>query len=113
MSTTFELVNNTKKEKLSFPHLPVSTQNEICGHPVSSAIVSWYLINNRSDEIRFVSEFETSQKSEHLCYKEVTDEVISELIEVGIIKDEGFSWIDEDEPDTVYMRSLKNIWLGE
>ncbi len=111
MGTTFEIVNYTKKELISFSHLPVSKKKEICGNPVSSAIVSWYLINNRGDNIHFLSEFEVNTESEHFEYIDVTDQMILELVENGILKDNGMDWVDEDDPKNVYIRAIKNIWM--
>ncbi len=108
MGTTYILINDTKKEIISFPHLPVSKKREICGNPASSAIVSWYLINNRKDNIRFYSEHECSYP---IDYKEVTEKAILELIENEILEDNGMEWVDEDEPDKIYIRSLKNTWM--
>lgn len=36
----FVLINVTKKEKITYLHLPVSTKREIAGNPVSSAITT-------------------------------------------------------------------------
>jgi len=51
MSIGYELINQTKKEKISFYHLPVNTKKEIAGNPVSASIVSWYILDNQGDEI--------------------------------------------------------------
>jgi hypothetical protein len=116
MGAGFELVNNTKKEKISFLHLPVNTKREITGNPVSSAIVSWYLFKNQGDEIQFVSNtyedwpFTSGNKSDLQNYKDKTDSIIIELIENKIIQDNGIAWKDKDEPESVFIRDLSNIW---
>ena len=38
----------------------------------------------------------------------MTEIIIEELIEQGIIQDEGILWIDKEE--NLYYRDLKNIW---
>ncbi len=108
MGTTYILINDTKKEMIGFPHLPVSKKREIAGNPTSASIVTWYLINNRKDDIRFYSEYETSYPVD---YKDVTDQIILELIDNEILEDNGMEWVDEDEPEKVYIRSIKNIWM--
>ncbi len=119
MGEGYKLVNNTKKEKISFLHLPVNTKKEISGHPVSAALVSWYLVQNQGDSIQFVSDtyddwpFESGSKDEMHQYKDVTDEIINDLTNVGILRDDGIAWQDEDEPESVYIRALKNIWIEQ
>ncbi len=119
MGIGFILVNQSKKETITFIHLPVNTKKEIAGNPVSAAIVSWYLFKNQGDQIQFVSDsnndwpFKTGNK-EHLSdYEDKTDSIISELIESGILIDNGISWSDEDEPSTVYIRDISNCWFSK
>ena len=45
-------------------------------------------------------------------YKDVTEEVINELIDNQIIKDYGLIYIDEDDPE-IYIRDLRNIWMDK
>jgi hypothetical protein len=90
---------------------------ELSGNPVSAAMVTWYMIKNQGDMIQFVSDtygewpFSEGEPTEMLQYKDVTDNLISELISNGILQDNDKEWVDEDEPDTVYIRAIKNIWM--
>lgn len=54
MGVEYRLVNITKREKITFIHLPCYKEREIIGNPVSEDIVSWYLLKYRGDEIGFI-----------------------------------------------------------
>ena len=117
MSVGYELVNLTRGEVISFAHLPVNSKPEIVGHPVSSAIVTWYLLQHQGDDIQFVSDshedwpFKTGARGDVGSFIERTDEVIEKLISIGILEDRGLSFQDEDDPDNIYMREIVNVWL--
>ncbi len=119
MSTGYELINQTKKEKISFYHLPVSTINEISGNPVSASIVTWYMLNNQGDEIQFVSDtnndwpFSSGIRGDQENYQDKTDSLITKLINMGILKDNGIAYQDEDDPKNVYIRAISNVWLNQ
>ena len=119
MSTGYELINQSKKEKISFYHLPVSTKNEIAGNPVSASIVSWYILNNQGDEIQFVSDthddwpFSSGVRGDHENYADQTELLITKLISLGILQDNGISYQDEDDPENVYIRAISNVWLNQ
>lgn len=118
MSVSYCLINLTKKERISFAHLPVSTKWEITTYSVSAAITTWYLINNSGDQIGFVPDTYGSDDKEWLFknltwdqinqFTEITDKIINEMIKEGIIKDNGVEIFDENEPD-VYIRKLEVI----
>jgi hypothetical protein len=116
MGVGYKLVNQTKKEQISFIHIPANTARELAGNPVSAAIIAWYMLENRGDNIAFVSDtyddcpFPTSEKKKLSEYADKTNEVVTSLIDAGILTDDGVSWADEDEPDTVYERALRNTW---
>jgi hypothetical protein len=109
MSTSYYLVNDTKKEIISFLHLPVSTLREITGNPVSSAICTWYIAMNTNDKISLLSEHKIS-KDQIENYTDQTDKIIEELIKNKILKDEGYEKMIKDEPGIFY-RKIKNIWM--
>lgn len=117
MSVGYQLVNQSKKERIIFSHLPVSTRREIAGHPVSAALVSWYLLENQGDEIQFVSDtyddwpFNSGCRDDVGSYPDRTDRLIESLIEAGLLRDDGIAWRDEDEPQTVFERDIRNIWF--
>ncbi|WP_239714812.1 hypothetical protein [Paenibacillus sp. 19GGS1-52] len=101
MGVTYQLINLSKKEVINYSHLPASKLRGIVGNPVSSAITTWYLINNIGDTITFLSELDESpQDIEH--YKEVTDRIINELIQNQILKDEGLMYVDKDDSSNLY-----------
>ena len=116
MSVGFSLINNTKKEKISFLNLSVNTQNEISGNPAASALVAWYIIENRGDEMQFVSDtygdwpFQRGKLEDSYGYPDQTEKYIAILIKKGILRDDGFDYIDADEPDSCYTRRITNIW---
>lgn len=116
MGVEYTLVNETKKEIISFVHLNGSKKRELTGNPAQAAIVTWYLLNNQGDEIQFVSDsyedwpFQSGSKEEAWNYPDKTEELISVLIENQILKDNGYSYVDECEPDTVYVKDIVNVW---
>lgn len=116
MAVEYILVNETKKEWISFRHLNGSTMRELSGNPAQSAIVTWYLLNNPGDQIQFVSDtyddwpFKTGNRDDICGYLDKTNDLVNTLIEKGILKDNGFTYIDEDEPESVYIRDIMNIW---
>ncbi|NMP16344.1 hypothetical protein [Thalassotalea sp. Y01] len=113
MAVGFELVNISKNETIGFLHLPVITKMEIVRNPVSSLLVTYYLSENQGDLIQFVSDtyddwpFSFGKKSDMNNFEDVTDIYIDKLIRSNLIIDCGFEYQDEDEPDNVYIRSLK------
>lgn len=54
MGVRYQLINIAKKEIFTFSHLPCDKAREIVGNPVSTAIITWYLIENNGDEIGFI-----------------------------------------------------------
>jgi len=116
MAVEYILVNQTKKEKVSFLHLPGAKKRELAGGVASSSVVTWYLLNNQGDDIQFVSDtyndwpFSKGKREDITKYPDKTFEILEELIKEGILKDEGMSYIDEDEPDTVYIKRYINVW---
>jgi hypothetical protein len=119
MSVGFELVNASKKEMISFAHLPVNTKSEIIRNPVSASIIAWYLSEYQGDEIQFVSDtyddwpFSIGMKSDLSKYTDVTDETLATLIHLGILKDVGFEFQDPDEPNLVFIRAIRHCGVIE
>ena len=58
MSEMCWICNATKKEQLAFVHIDASTPRELAGNPAASAIISWYLSQNRGDLITFVGDYD-------------------------------------------------------
>lgn len=109
MGVEYVLINRSKKQQVAFYHLPVGKAKEISGNPVSAAIVTWYLLNNSGDEIQFIS-YEDPAFKEIFDFLDVTDSVINELIENGILLDEGIERFDDEEPE-IFIRNIRNVWL--
>lgn len=118
MGVGYILVNYSRKELISFAHIPASTAKELAGNPVSAAITTWYLLQHAGDAIAFLSDtygewcFPTGTRDEISNYLDVTDKVVESLIEAGILADLGIEWADKDKPDEIYMRGLKIIWMS-
>lgn len=116
MSVGYVLVNFSKKEIISFAHVGTTSALELAGNVASSSITTWYLLKNIGDSIAFVSDtyddwpFEFGTKSDLKSYEDVTNKVIRELLEEHILSDFGLSYIDENEPDEVFIRDLRNVW---
>jgi hypothetical protein len=116
MGVEYILVNETKKEMISFAHLNGSKMRELSGNPAQSAIITWYLLNNQGDQIQFVSDtyedwpFESCSRNQAWEYPDKTNELIDILIEKEILRDNGMSHIDEYEPNTTYTRDIINVW---
>ena len=117
MGVGYFLVNYSKKEWISFNHIGASKARELAGNPVSAAMTTWYLLHHAGDSVAFVSDtyddwcFPEGTFDEVSNYRDVTDDVVKSLIEAEILEDSGVEWADDDEPDKIYVRALKNVWL--
>lgn len=117
MGEGYSLVNQTKCEVIGFLHVPATKKRELAGNPAAAAITTWYLLENIGDDIAFVSDtfddwpFSNGNRKEMSAYTDVTDRVIESLIEQGVLADHGMSYVDPDEPDTIYERDLRNAWM--
>jgi hypothetical protein len=113
MSVGYNLVNHTRREWIIWAHLPVSTRSELITNPVSGAITVWYLLHHPGDRIAFVSDslgdwpFPDGSPDELATYREITDELVRKLCDEGFLRDDGMEWVDEDEPDRVYIRAIR------
>jgi len=113
MGVGYTLVNHTKKELIGFGHIPAKKARELAGNSVSAAIVTWYMLENLGDNIAFVSDTYDDwpfpgERNELSMYDDVTDLVVTSLVNAEILVDERIAWADEDEPDVIYMRALRN-----
>lgn len=111
------LVNIDKKQLIDFYRVDTGTKlRELSGNTVASTIVTYYLLSNIGNQISFINDVESSfvicgkkyQVDFFTNFQNVTEIIIEELIEQGIIQDEGILWIDKEE--NLYYRDLKNIW---
>ena len=117
MGVGFELVNATKRERVLFSHMPVSTMWEISGHPVAATIVTWYILNRRGDLISFVPDdrshwpFGSVSPGEAQAFRDVTVEIVQQLVDAGLVVDRGREIVDPTEPE-IYIRLLSREWSG-
>ena len=116
MGVGYYLVNMTAKEWVTFTHVSASTKRELAGNPASAAITTWYLLTHLGESIAFVSDsnndwpFMEGSRKDLIHFHDVTDDIIEQLIEEGILIDEGREVLFDNDQD-VYIRLLKNIWL--
>jgi len=117
MGRGYTLINVDKKEKIGFGNVNTGTKlRELSGTIVASSIITYYLLTNIGDKISFIDDhqisftlFEQTYDIEDFDdFKDVTDDVIEELIENKIFRDDGILWIDKEED--LYYRDLTNIW---
>ena len=111
------LVNIDKKQLIDFYRVDTGTKlRELSGNTVASTIVTYYLLSNIGNQISFINDVESSfvicgkkyQVDFFTNFQNVTEIIVEELIEQGIIQDEGILWIDKEE--NLSYRDLKNIW---
>jgi hypothetical protein len=116
MGPSVILWNATKREHISFVHIGSASAREVAGNPVSAAIVTWYLLQNVGDQISLQPAYDAQEAAnpvydEGIQSPDLMDQVVAALIDAGIVKDEGFSFRDETEPDSVYVRDIRSIWM--
>lgn len=113
MSIGYELVNFTRREVVSFAHIPASKKSELAGSPIASAITTWYMLECLGDQISFVSDtygewpFREGAPSDRNNYLDVTDRIVAELVAAGIFRDLGREYYSDDP--TEYIRLLENV----
>lgn len=116
MSNQFILINQTKKQQISFAHLNGSKKRELAGNSAQSAIVTWYMLNNIGDNIQFVTDSESDwpfvegNKQDSYEYEDKTEDTLAQLIDAGVLKDKGYLYVDDDDPENVYIKDIVNIW---
>jgi hypothetical protein len=117
MGVQYQLVNMTKRECISFTHMDGTKMKELAGNPAQASIVTWYLLNNQGDNIQFISDtynewpFNIGKRGDESGFKDVTMKYIDILIGQKILRNDGMLYVDEEEPDNIYIFNLKNIWL--
>ncbi len=115
MGATYILVNLDKEEQISFLHINASKMRELADVSASASITTWYLLNNRGNRITFLSDYESEyhlfgkfyHRSDFYSYKDVTDEIVEQLIKAEVLRDAGILWMDEDDSNS-YVRDLRN-----
>ena len=105
--------SQTKRERILFLNVPATTAWELAHCPAASAIVTWYMIHHPTDRIAFVSDtfddwpFKDGERSELRSYTEVTDQVVAQLIEQGILVDHGPARYFSGGEEETYDRDLR------
>lgn len=97
MALQYELVNATKRERLSLSALPGRTKHDIAGNPAAAAIVAWYMMEHPRDRITFVTDdiadtnpAVTARRDAGRArerYRDVTVDVITTLVAAGILEE--------------------------
>ncbi len=117
MGMGYNLVNIDKKQRVGFYNINTGIKlRELSGTIIASTIVTYYLLTNTGDRIGFINDTEESfivcgknYKSDYFInFVDVTEKIIEELIEEGIVKDNGILWIDKE--NNLFNRDLINIW---
>lgn len=119
MSVGYALVNKTRREILSFHRLPVSSASEIARDPVAALLTTSYMLRHLGEAIGFVSDtygewpFPEGECGAHARYRDVTDQMVQEMIGEGILRDDGILWRDDDDPG-LYIRKIGIVgWRDE
>ena len=113
MGTEYILVNQTKKELISFAHLNGSKKYELVINTGQSEIVTWYLLENQGDQIQFVSDtygewpFSIGNRNDLSGYMDKTEDILNKLIEENVLNIKGYLYQDDDEPDDIYILKIE------
>lgn len=117
MPVGYQLVNLDKKETIGFARIDIgSSFLELSGTVVFGSLLSYYMLKNIGDKITFANDSEDdfyffgihyTWKDFH-DYRNVTEELINELIHSGLYEDRGIIWIDQDE--NLYYRNIINTF---
>lgn len=116
MGVGYTLINLDKKEQIAFYDIDCGAKHhEIISNPISSAIITHYLLLNSGDKIAFIDDthgefelFKQNYRSEDFkSYKDVTDVIVRDLVERNIFLDNGEIIIDAE--DNFSVRDLKLI----
>lgn len=116
MGVEYVLINETKKEMISFKHLNGSKKRELAGNFAQSSIVTWYLLQNQGDQIQFVSDtyddwpFKSGSRDKSFSYPDRTEQILKDLIDQEILKDSGYLYRDESDPENIYIKNITNVW---
>lgn len=97
MSASACLVNYNKKEIIGFYNLPVSTIGEIMMNAVASAMVVYYLNDNRGDNIGFINDYDDDLSLYHY-FNGITHQVIDKMLCNNILceKEPKQIWLDDE-----------------
>ena len=85
-----QLVNATRREKLSFEHLGLGKRWEWTLNAPAAAAATLYLVEHSGDEIAFVGDaggwpFRTGSRDDLPAYRDVTREVLVRIADTGAL----------------------------
>ena len=103
MGDQYVLVNHSRREWIG-SNMPFTKASEWVGNPAAGAVVTWYLLQYCNDDIKLVSKDIDPLLDD---YQDNTAAVIAAMIEEGILADYGKSYVDDDEPDFIFIRDLR------
>lgn len=111
MSDSYYLVNYTKKQMICFMNLPASTIGEIMANPICSAMVVYYLNDNKGDDIQFVNDYD-DDLTIYCYFAEMTHQIIDKMLKEDIlmVKNPKQVWVDDEI--WFYHLSIKNSLMG-
>jgi hypothetical protein len=96
MGVYFQLVNYSKKERIGYSSVSGMKKFEILRHPVACAMTTYYSLMNAGDNISFIADeaeptwpFPDGSPEDLAEYKDVTEEIISTLVKLDMVRDEG------------------------
>lgn len=103
MSVGIILVNMTKNERLTWPHLSFSSKQEILHSPVGRLLVTSYLLDNAGDSIVLLPELSEMGWPSDLdnktlwSFKEVTETQLEKLEKQGLLTGRRKRMIDAEQ----------------
>lgn len=118
MGADYVLVNFTRSEVLPLAFLGGSKAREITKNHSAAALVVWYMLRCRGDEVALVSDYDAEEgrtffgrKVSHAMiasFKDVQEETIAHAVAARVLIDDGWRRIFEDDPDPVMrLRALR------
>ncbi|MEQ8769836.1 MAG: hypothetical protein RIB60_04930 [Phycisphaerales bacterium] len=108
MGEFVQLVNYTRRQRIGGGHLPFDKPSEWAEHPAARALVTWYLLEHRTDEVRFVGDYQDCHEAERVVreFDDATDDIVNQLVQAGVLMIAGKSWQDGEDPD-LYVLDLR------
>jgi hypothetical protein len=112
MGVGYDLVNQTKRERITFTRLGANTALELTIHAATAGIVTWYMLHNLGDHISFVSDsndewpFPEGSRDDMYTYPDMTEIIVDRLVQEKILIDDGKEIFFDDEPD-IYERRMR------
>ncbi|MFG0283727.1 MAG: hypothetical protein ACF8R7_04835 [Phycisphaerales bacterium JB039] len=100
MGECVSLFNYTRHERID-GRLPFRKPAEWRFHVAGCAICTWYMLHHRTDDVRFLGEWQDEREYWRLVelFDDVTEAVIATMIEEGSLADCGKGWEDKEDPN--------------